>query len=226
MSNTYLVFQLYGPLAAWGDLAVGRQRTTLPHPTKSAVLGLCAAALGIRRTEVSQLQDLYANCHFASMVQAAGTLLTDFQTTDVGLDHPFLSYKDYRSDSLATACLWSAGRNSFSLDQLKEALVRPRFHLYLGRLSCPLGLPLAPQIMTAASPTDAMRRATLPGTELLSGIDRDPSRVYRWEGSSPDVPVQQQVLRRDQPLHPIRRQFAERLENVSSEPQDGEVRDA
>lgn len=46
-----LVFQLRGDFAAWGDIAVGEQRNILPFPTKSAVVGLIAAALGITRQE-------------------------------------------------------------------------------------------------------------------------------------------------------------------------------
>ncbi len=43
--------QLYGPLAAWGEQAVGGVRRSATHPSKSAILGLCAAAQGIRRDE-------------------------------------------------------------------------------------------------------------------------------------------------------------------------------
>ncbi len=54
----FLVFRLYGPLASWGDIAVGEQRPTTPHPSKSAVLGLIAAALGVRRDEEERQQAL------------------------------------------------------------------------------------------------------------------------------------------------------------------------
>nr|WP_284509571.1 CRISPR-associated protein Cas5 [Salinivibrio costicola] len=45
----YLVFRLYGPLASWGEPAVGGDRPTSAYPSRSAVLGLLGAALGIKR---------------------------------------------------------------------------------------------------------------------------------------------------------------------------------
>lgn len=45
----YLLFQLYGPLASWGDIAVGEYRPSYERPSKSAVLGLLAGALGVKR---------------------------------------------------------------------------------------------------------------------------------------------------------------------------------
>lgn len=50
----YLIFQLYGPLAAWGDIAVGETRPSSFAPAKSAVLGLVAAALGLRRPDATK----------------------------------------------------------------------------------------------------------------------------------------------------------------------------
>ncbi len=43
--DNYLVFQLYAPLAAWGGQAVGQERPSDDHPSRSALLGLLAAAL-------------------------------------------------------------------------------------------------------------------------------------------------------------------------------------
>lgn len=45
----YLLFQLYGPLASWGDIAVGEYRPSYERPSKSAVLGLLAGARGVKR---------------------------------------------------------------------------------------------------------------------------------------------------------------------------------
>ena len=47
----YLVFQLYGPFMSWGDIAVGEMRPSAMMPAKSAILGLLAAAVGIKRPE-------------------------------------------------------------------------------------------------------------------------------------------------------------------------------
>ena len=79
----FLVFRLYGPLAAWGDIAVGEQRPTTPHPSKSAILGLVAAALGIRRDEEERQQALAEGYGYAVRVDASGVLLRDYHTTQI-----------------------------------------------------------------------------------------------------------------------------------------------
>ena len=53
----FLVFQLYGALASWGDIAVGEYRPSQGHPSKSAITGLLAAALGIEREDDAAPRD-------------------------------------------------------------------------------------------------------------------------------------------------------------------------
>ena len=48
MPREFLLFRLSGPLASWGEIAVGERRSSWPRPSKSAVLGLVAAGLGYR----------------------------------------------------------------------------------------------------------------------------------------------------------------------------------
>ena len=43
----FLLFQLYGPMASWGEAAAGEVRHTASWPTRSALTGLLGAALGI-----------------------------------------------------------------------------------------------------------------------------------------------------------------------------------
>ncbi|MBC6405467.1 MAG: type I-E CRISPR-associated protein Cas5/CasD [Rhodospirillales bacterium] len=76
----FLSFTLSGPMAAWGDIAPGEQRGSWSRPSKSAVLGLVAAALGIRRDEPERLAALHRGLGFAVLVEEAGRLLEDFHT--------------------------------------------------------------------------------------------------------------------------------------------------
>lgn len=46
-----LMIRLAAPLQSWGTVSRFARRDTQTHPTKSAVIGLCAAALGHDRTE-------------------------------------------------------------------------------------------------------------------------------------------------------------------------------
>ncbi|HZZ84297.1 MAG TPA: type I-E CRISPR-associated protein Cas5/CasD [Anaeromyxobacteraceae bacterium] len=77
---SFLCFRLHGPLASWGDVAVGERRPTSPHPSRSAVLGLVAAALGVRRDDADGWGALDAGVGFASRTDSPGQLLVDFHT--------------------------------------------------------------------------------------------------------------------------------------------------
>ena len=74
---SYLIMQLYGPLAAWGEQAVGGVRRSAAHPSKSAVLGLCAAAQGIRRDDEAAHSRLVEHLKFGVKVIDPGSLMTD-----------------------------------------------------------------------------------------------------------------------------------------------------
>jgi len=157
----YLIFRLYGPMASWGKIAIGESRHSDAYPSKSAIMGLVAAALGIRRTEDAMLQQLVNSCGFGVKVVSTGTFLQDYHTTQVppaqrNVRHytryeelkssrlgTILSTREYRCDALSIAALWSLTDNMpFSLEQIAEALKYPKFTLYLGRKSCPLSLPV------------------------------------------------------------------------------------
>ena len=66
----YLIFQLYGQMAAWGDIAVGETRRSALQPSKSALLGIVGASLGIDRNE----EEIHA-----AMASAYGLALKLFQ---------------------------------------------------------------------------------------------------------------------------------------------------
>ena len=78
----YLVFRLYGPMAAWGEIAVGEHRPSFAHPSKSAIIGLLAAALGIRRDEEDRQKSLADSFLYAVRTDAIGSLLRDYHTTE------------------------------------------------------------------------------------------------------------------------------------------------
>jgi CRISPR system Cascade subunit CasD len=173
----FVVMRLYGPLAAWGDIAVGEQRPTTPHPSKSAVLGLVAAALGIRRDDDAHHALLASGYRFAVRVDALGVPLRDYHTSQradsvARLHHlqtrrdeladrqnraTVLSTRDYRADALYTACLHCRGMAAAPQPAvIVAALKQPRFALYLGRRSCPLALPLSPRNIEAEDLSGAL----------------------------------------------------------------------
>jgi len=170
----YLLFRLYGPLASWGEIAVGESRHTAVYPGKSALLGLLAASLGIRRNEEQKHQALADGYRFAVKVLSTGQLLRDYHTTQVpdstfrgvfrtrrdeiliGKSQPdhfgtILSSREYRCDALSLVAVKPLDQAPYTLAMLAEHLREPRFHLYLGRKSCPLAAPLNPCIRSGDS---------------------------------------------------------------------------
>ena len=175
----FLLFSLWAPLAAMGDVAVGERRTGLERPGKSAVLGLVAAALGIDRTEEAALRALHDGYGLAVRVDTPGTLVTDFHTAQVQparrgrrwptrraeLARPkpgepeletVLSWREYRADARFTIALWPRRAAPRPLAELEQALRRPVHTLYLGRKACPLGAPPAPVIVEAPTLSEAL----------------------------------------------------------------------
>ena len=197
--SDYLVFQLYGPMASWGDIAVGETRRSALQPSKSAVLGLLAAALGINRADDTlhaAMADAYG---FAVKVLSSGSLLVDYHTVQVPPQKrntvfrtrkdelaaeklgTLLSNREYRCDTACIVAIWIAQENApFSFGELQTALNRPKFIPYLGRKSCPLAIPMNPEI----KPFDTLKKAldSRQGFEKKFGsITRGPSRFYYWD---------------------------------------------
>ena len=230
----YLVFQLYGPMAAWGDIAVGEYRPSFAHPSKSAVVGLLAAAMGIRRDEEDRQRDLVDACLFAVRVDGMGVLLRDYHTIQVPSSgtgrnrrtfctrkaeladsdlNTILSTRDYRCDACYTIAISVRDDSSFNIARIAEALRKPVFNLYLGRKSCVLAWPLAPKIIDAENVKDVLSQVSF-SEELSCMLSQDSYAVY-WEGDSAGYEREQVIFRRDMPLSRKRWQFMERSENFA-----------
>ena len=232
----YLLFRLYGPLAAWGDIAVGEYRPSFAHPSKSAIIGLLASALGIRRDEEERQKSLAESCKFAVRVDSMGVLLRDYHTTETPrgtgyatrrfeilavknqkksgskFEGTILSKRDYRCDAAYTVAITVADESQYTVQQLAAALAKPVFTLYLGRKSCPPSLPLQPQVVTAENLRDAL--GTVQPVEELSGIiQKSDSMVYWDDDTESGLDRQQVITRRDEPRSRKRWQFSERREN-------------
>ena len=76
-----LLLRLAAPLQAWGVDSKFEIRKTNREPTKSGVLGLLAAALGLRREDEEGMRELGA-LRFAVRVDQEGGLLVDFHTAN------------------------------------------------------------------------------------------------------------------------------------------------
>lgn len=205
----YLVFQLYGPLASWGEIAVGESRHSAAYPSRSALLGLLGAALGIHREDEAGHAALIGGYLFGVKLHAPGHSLRDYHTVQVGpqlkklryrtrrqeLTLPtseqlgtLLSSREYRCDSFATVAVTATEQAAYSLDHVAAALKNPVFPLYLGRKSCPPALPLAPRMATFASLKEALDAFDANPLQALFKDARQASARetgWRWLNSCP-----------------------------------------
>jgi CRISPR system Cascade subunit CasD len=244
--RSFLLFRLYGPQASWGEIAVGEVRPTALQPTRSALLGLLGAALGLRRGDDASLSALGATLRFAVLVERAGVPARDYHTIQVAAPRrgrtpltradqlrerrhdlgTILSYRDYRCDALYDVAAWhEGGPPAFPLERLAAALDRPVFTLYLGRKSCPLALPLGARVVEADNALAALESHPAPTLKIPGDRHRafpaqlpgSPLGLF-WEGDPGLGPdaAQSRAIRRDDPVSSARRIFRTRTEEFQT----------
>src|SRR5690625_542402 len=74
-----ILMKLSGPLQSWGTGSHFETRHTDLHPSKSAIIGMIAASMGLRRDEDEQIKKLN-QLDFAVRVDQPGKLLRDYHT--------------------------------------------------------------------------------------------------------------------------------------------------
>lgn len=176
----YLLLRLYGPMASWGEIAVGESRHSAVHPSRSALLGLLGAALGVNRDDDDKQKALRDGYRFGIKLECVGSPLRDYHTIQVGVPpkkfqfrsrrqelmadklDTILSAREYRCDSLAVVAVEALPNAPVNLSSLSDALCKPNFTLYLGRKSCPLAVPLMPTLVKAANLQEAFDVVTWP----------------------------------------------------------------
>lgn len=138
-----LLLRLAAPLQSWGASSKFGRRATEREPTKSGVIGLVAAALGIRRTEARGdiLENLVA-LRFGVRLDQPGNLQPDFQTAKRrdGENPLVADARYYLSDAVFLAGLEG---DAALLGSIATALGNPVFPLCLGRRACPPTPPLS-----------------------------------------------------------------------------------
>jgi len=157
----FLLIRLEGPLQAWGDVALDPRRPTRDFPSRSALAGLLANALGWQHMDGERITALQDSLRYAVREDRAPRRLMDYQTADLGrigrsgwtrwgieerggsaADGTQLLWKHYLADGSLLVALTLDGRAPVTLDDIETALRRPARPLFLGRKSCPPALPL------------------------------------------------------------------------------------
>ena len=134
-----LLLRFAAPMQSWGADSRFDIRRTNREPTKSAAIGLVAAAMGRRRDE--SVADL-AGMKFGVRIDREGTLLRDFhiarkmkKNKPEEVEASYVTHRYYLCDSVFLVG-FESNDTSF-LEQIEDAVKCPTFPLFLGRRSCP-----------------------------------------------------------------------------------------
>lgn len=129
-----LVLNFSAPQASWGTEAIGTYRTTKTKPTKSAIIGLVASALGYRRGD-KRISELFDNLNFEVIGSSYESLLEDYQLIHYDpKKSPKIAHKEYLTNVHCKVVLIG---DSTLLHKIEDAIKHPYFAPYLGRRNCP-----------------------------------------------------------------------------------------
>lgn len=211
----FLLLKIDGVMQGWGGHTYEDWRPTELFPTRSGLLGLLGACLGIERQDTKGLNNLAASVIF--------TVRTDFRCGENGkplkslrlcdyhtIEHarkvdgkanenPVQSYRWYLFDALFTVAAEELPAAPIPLDDIAAALMKPHYTPFLGRRSCPLSRPLLDKDdrpFEAVSAIKALERSSSGGTIIYS--------------ESPKLATENKIRMRDVPLYGRVRRFTTR----------------
>lgn len=219
----FLILRLDGPMQAWGTHTYEDFRPSNLYPTRSGLLGLLAACLGIERGDLEGQSQLAASVEFSvriddqverigreKAVAKPGIKLADFHTVmdarkvdGKANKFPVVSRREYLFDAAFTVAVGEKPGAHHTLEQIAKALRHPCYTPTLGRRACPPTRPLL-----EGEPVEAAN-----GVEALRQVGDCGRLVY-----SESVISEQPLRLRDVPLHGRKRQFGTRLVYLHKEP--------
>lgn len=185
----FLILKLHGPMQAWGEHTFEGLRPSANFPTRSGLLGLLGACLGIRRNDRQKLQELADSVGMAVRLDkrivtrkdgAKRPLrvmkITDYHTVkDAREDYGGLkshetiqTWREYLYDAEFTVAIWTYPNAAISLDALEKSVKQPLFTPYLGRRSCPIARPLFQARREAPDVLEAFKGIEPPGGTIYS----------------------------------------------------------
>jgi len=149
--NEYLILRLKGVLQSWGGHTFEDYRPSNLFPTRSGLVGLLAACLGIDRNDLENQKALSESFRYAARVDEMPNRfhkITDFHTvlkarrvSGKAGDDPVVSRREYLCDATFTVALKLTDTNVFSVQRIIDHLQKPVYTPFLGRRSCPLSVP-------------------------------------------------------------------------------------
>lgn len=207
MTMPVLLLRLAGPMQSWGTQSRFTVRDTGREPSKSGVIGLLCAALGIDREDDEALKPLAA-LRMGVRVDREGLIGRDYHTAGGGSVPGRKHYGVIKADGSKGETVVSTryylvdaeflvgleGEDVSLLSRCQDALGAPHWPLWLGRKSFPPGLPIQlPDGLRSDDLDNALRQ--YPWRPTHDGdLPRHPLRLV-METDDPTVAV-----RRDQPI--------------------------
>lgn len=221
----YLILRLDGPMQAWGTHTFEDFRPSNLFPTRSGVLGLLGACLGIDRSDHAGLEQLASSVEFAVRVDRTVlrpksekpitkclVKLSDYHTildarkVDGTVNkNPVESRREYLFDGAFTVAVGNRPNAPVTLTVIAEALLCPRFTPVLGRRSCPLSRPLLDGPPVEASDAKAALAHALPVDGLIYAegelVSPQPIRIrdVPMEGPHRRFDTRQVYLHKEEP---------------------------
>ncbi len=135
-----LLLKMDAPLQAWGTGLKLKNHNTDLYPSKSGVIGMVASALG--RSREADISDLAA-LKFGVRIDNQGTIIDDFQVSEVSPKEKKIGHRTYLSDACFT-CGFEG--NDDMIVTIAEALKHPANALFLGRRGCPVTVDLVQRV--------------------------------------------------------------------------------
>jgi CRISPR system Cascade subunit CasD len=210
--HDFLILRLHGPMQAWGQHTYEDFRPSAMFPTRSGLVGLLGACLGIERADKTGLIALSNSFRYAARADArpqSVRKIADFHTvmdarsvSGKPREFPVVSSREYLCDGQFTLAMQFQPAAAVSLGTVREAVNRPKYTPFLGRRSCPITQPLYLDTLTA----DDLRGA-------LALVEPKKGVIYSEDaGDSPN-----QMTLRDVPTAARHRQFAMRTVFIHAE---------
>lgn len=221
--SRFLILRLDGPMQAWGTHTFEDFRPSNLFPTRSGLLGLLGACLGIDRRDHAGLEQLATSVEFTvrvdqsvlrpegekSMPKAAAKL-PDFHTVLAARKvdgsankNPVVSRREYLFDAAFTVVIGEKFGAPVTLEVIAHSLCYPCFTPVLGRRACPITRPLLDAGPVDAADAKAALANTLPSEGMIYAEGE-------WDSEQP-------MRIRDVPMHGRHRQFGTRQVYVHKE---------
>lgn len=163
-------------MSAYGLQTFDIHRRVNHFPTRSAIMGMLGAALGITRERFNEMYVLSQQLQIAVQVNQCGEKMVDYHTVQhfrspQGKIQKIVkpTYREYWCDSEHTFAITADDR---VIEKLAEKVQTPKFTLFQGRKSCPLTRPLFETISDESNPANALKKQGGQG-QIFSDVSAD-----------------------------------------------------